>query len=140
LLQGLLGLFFGVAGSLLFFMTFFTNHDYTYHNSNIIFVNPIFLCAVPLGIILAFSKTEKKRLFAIRFSKVLWTYILLGDLLTMVMKLFPEFYQQNQDTQVLLLPVALAMIFIFLQLGFFGYFKSASRHLPHPEKTGGAKT
>ena len=31
--QSVVGLFFGIAGSLLFFLSFFTNHDYTWHNS-----------------------------------------------------------------------------------------------------------
>ena len=127
LLQSLLGLFFGAAGSVLFFMTFFTNHDYTYHNINIIFVNPIFLAAIPLGIIYGFSKIEKKRFFAARFSKAFWTYILLADLLTFVIKIFPGFYQQNQDTQVLLLPVALAMVYIFARLSIFNLFAPASK-------------
>ena len=127
LLQSLLGLFFGAAGSILFFMTFFTNHDYTYHNSNIIFVNPIFFAAIPLGIILAFTKIDKKYLSAVRISKVFWTYIFLGDLLTMVIKIFPGFYQQNQDTQVLLMPAALVMIFIYARLGLFNFFGSTTK-------------
>ncbi|MDR0451885.1 MAG: DUF4105 domain-containing protein, partial [Treponema sp.] len=53
LLQSFLGLFFGAAGSVLLFMTFFTNHDYTYHNINIIYINPLLFAAVPLGILYA---------------------------------------------------------------------------------------
>ncbi|MDR2102726.1 MAG: DUF4105 domain-containing protein [Treponema sp.] len=56
MLQSCLGLFFGLAGAVLFFMTFFTNHDYTYHNSNILYINFLLLGAVPLGIISAFTK------------------------------------------------------------------------------------
>ncbi|MDR2663206.1 MAG: DUF4105 domain-containing protein, partial [Treponema sp.] len=48
--QAALGLFFGAVGFLLFFMSFFTNHDYTYHNSNLLFVNPLLFIAVPQGL------------------------------------------------------------------------------------------
>jgi len=112
MLQGLLGLFFGVAGTLLFFMSFFTNHDYTYHNSNIFFVNPLFFATIPLGIIFAFTGDGKKRFVTARLLRVFWIYILLGGLLTMAIKLFPEFYQQNQVDQALILPIALAMFLL----------------------------
>jgi hypothetical protein len=107
--QSLLGLFFGVAGLVLFFMTFFTNHDYTYHNSNVIFVNPLLLAAIPLGILLAMGKYGDRRFSPERILTILWTYVFLGGLLTMVIKLFPGFYQQNQVTQALLLPLALCL-------------------------------
>jgi hypothetical protein len=110
--QALLGLFFGIAGSVLFFMTFFTNHDYTWHNSNILYINPLLLAAVPLGIILAAGKNSRKRFIAGQFLKSLWTYVLLGGLLSMAIKLAPGFYQQNQVTQALVLPFALILSFI----------------------------
>jgi hypothetical protein len=109
--QSAMGLFFGVAGLILFFMTFFTNHDYTYHNANIIFVNPVLLIAIPCGVLYAFCKSEKKRFISELVLRCLWTYTLLGGVLTMVIKLFPGFYQQNQVTQALLLPSALALSF-----------------------------
>jgi glucan phosphoethanolaminetransferase (alkaline phosphatase superfamily) len=109
--QSALGFFFGATGFVLFFMTFFTNHDYTYHNSNVIFVNPLLLAAVPLGLFYAFRKDRKKRFAAASLLKALWTYVLLGGILTMVIKLFPGFYQQNQATQALVLPFALILSF-----------------------------
>jgi hypothetical protein len=115
LAQSFLGLFFGLAGSLLFFLTFFTDHDYTYHNSNVFFVNPLFLAAIPLGLIFAFTRNEKKRFVATLVSRVFWAYILLGGFLTMAIKLFPAFYQQNQVTQALVLPIALTM-FVLMTL------------------------
>jgi hypothetical protein len=104
-----LGLFFGIAGSLLLFMSFFTNHDYTFHNSNFLYVNPLILAAVPLGIIYALGKDQKKRLFVRSLLRGLWTYVFLGGILSMVIKLFPGFYQQNQVTQALVLPFALVL-------------------------------
>ncbi|MDR0448511.1 MAG: DUF4105 domain-containing protein [Treponema sp.] len=114
---GLLGLFFGIAGSMLFFMTFFTDHDYTYHNINILFVNPLLLAAIPLGLIFGFSESEKKRFVAARLLRALWAYVILGSLFTMVIKFFPAFYQQNQVTQALLMPIAITMVLIMTRLG-----------------------
>ena len=122
-IQSLLGLFFGAAGSILFFMTFFTNHDYTYHNSNIFFVNPLFLALIPLGIIFAFTKNAKKSFVSIRLIRAFWTYVILGGLLTMVIKLSPAFYQQNQVDQALVLPIALALAYIMMRLGNYKQFK-----------------
>jgi len=116
LVQSLLGLFFGTAGSLLFFLTFFTNHDYAYHNSNIFFVNPLYYALIPLGLIFAFTRDQKKRFITGRILRVFWTCVVLGVLLTMVIKLSPAFYQQNQVDQALVLPIALTMIFIMSQL------------------------
>ena len=117
IINSFFGLFFGIAGSLLFFMTFISAHDYTYDNSNIFFVNPLFLALIPLGLIFAFSASDKKRFIAARVLKVFWICTLLGGFFTMVIKLFPMFYQQNQVTQALLLPITLTMIFIMSRLG-----------------------
>jgi hypothetical protein len=127
--QSLLGLFFGGAGLVLCFMSFFTNHDYTYHNSNILYINPLLLAAVPLGIMMARGRYESARHLRHRFwrrlrrrssleqrrssperlLRILWTYVFFGGILTMVIKLFPWFYQQNQVTQALVLPFALIL-------------------------------
>jgi hypothetical protein len=109
--QSALGAFFGIVGLVLFFMTFFTNHDYTYHNANIMYLNPLLLAALPLGIIYAVTKNARKRLLAGQFLRALWTYVFLGGLLTMLIKLFPPFYQQNQVTQALVLPFAFVLSF-----------------------------
>jgi len=114
--QSALGLFFGIAGSMLFFLTFFTNHDYTFYNINILFVNPLFLAAIPLGLNLAFSKSGKKREAARSFLRVFWAYVFFGGFITIVIRVFPAFYQQNQVTQALLLPLALVMVFIMTRL------------------------
>jgi len=119
LVQSFLGLFFGIAGSMLFFLTFFTDHDYTYHNSNIFFVNPLFLAAIPLGLIFAFTRNEKKRFVAALVSRAFWSFILLGGFLTMAIKLSPAFYQQNQVTQALVLPIALTMLVLMSLEGRF---------------------
>ena len=118
IVHAFLGLFFGISGSALFFMTFFTNHDYCYNNSNILFVNPLLLAAVPLGLLFAFTENRRKQFVAGRLLRFLWTFILLGNFLTMVIKLSPSFYQQNQVTQFMILPLTLALIFIMVHMSF----------------------
>jgi hypothetical protein len=110
--QSTLGLFFGFAGSIAFFMAFFTNHDYSWHNSNVIFINPLLLAAVPFGIISAFSKKESRRAWHEKALKCLWTYVFLGGIFTVVIKLLPAFYQQNQSTLALTLPFSFVLSFI----------------------------
>jgi hypothetical protein len=116
--HALFGLFFGAAGTLLFFMAFFTNHDYTYHNSNLIYVNPLLLAAVPLGVMMARGCGKRKRgsrsgRFAQDFPgsllRILWMYVFFGGVLTMVIKMLPRFYQQNQVDLALILPIAAAL-------------------------------
>jgi len=117
IVQSLLGLFFGISGSVLFFMTLFTDHDYTYHNINILFVNPLFLAAIPLGLIFAFSTDENRRDVCGRILKFFWVYVFLAAFITIVIKLLPAFYQQNQVTQSLVMPVSLTLAFIMRRLG-----------------------
>jgi hypothetical protein len=107
--QAVLGLFFGAAGFILFFMMFFTNHDYTYRNANIIFVNPLLLAAVPLGLILAFTGNEKKRRICGALLTILWAYVFLGGLAAAALNAVPGFYQQNQTTFALVLPLAFVL-------------------------------
>jgi predicted membrane protein len=107
--QSLLGLFFGIMGLLLFFMAFFTNHDYTSNNNNLLFVNPLLLTAVPAGFIYGFTGKSKKRLTAKLFLTILWTIIFFAGLTTIVIQLFPNSYQQNQPTQLLVLPFVLVL-------------------------------
>jgi hypothetical protein len=105
------GLFFGLAGSVLFFMTFFTNHDYTYHNSNILFVNPLLLAALPLGLCFALGRKAEQRARAEKFLRLLFTYVSVVCFLTILARALPGYHQQNQSVQALILPPALALSF-----------------------------
>jgi hypothetical protein len=109
--NALLGLFFGIAGSLLFFMTFFTNHDYTWHNANVIFINPLLLAAVPLGFLAALSKNPVKTIFCEALLRGVWTFVLLGGLVSLLIRLSPAYFQQNQVTLALVLPFAAVLSF-----------------------------
>jgi hypothetical protein len=117
--QAALGLFLGTIGFLLFFMAFFTDHDYTYHNSNLLFINPLLFAALPFGLVYAFTENEKKRRRAGRVTGILWAYVFLGGLLSAVLKLFPSFFQQNQVTLALVLPLSLGLGCIINRMEFF---------------------
>lgn len=114
--QGLAGLFFGAAGLLLFFMTFFTNHDYTFHNINIIYANPFLLAALPLGICWLRAGAGKGREKLDAALKILWTGGAALCLLSGALKVFPGLYQQNQVDMALFFPIALPLGFASLPL------------------------
>jgi hypothetical protein len=116
LYQALLGLFFGICGSLLFFLSLFTNHDYTWHNINVLFVNPLFFCALFFGLALALSKSETRRRFAAKALSIFWMYVFVGGLVSAALKIFPPWHQQNHVTLVLLLPCALVLALSGLNL------------------------
>jgi hypothetical protein len=109
--QALLGLIFGIAGFLAFFLSFFTNHDYTWHNMNLFFVNPLLLAAVPLGILYAFPRDPFRGNFWGFLLKILWSSVVAGGIFSMVLWIMPRFWQQNQVTLALVLPFAAALSF-----------------------------
>ncbi|GHU62415.1 hypothetical protein FACS189445_5400 [Spirochaetia bacterium] len=110
--QSLLGLIFGLSGLLAFFLTFFTNHDYTYHNMNLLFINPLLLAAVPLGILYAFPRDPFRRNFRGFLLKALWSAVAAGGILSMVLRIMPRFWQQSQVSLALALPFAAALSFV----------------------------
>jgi len=105
--MSLCALVFGVAALLLFFMNIFTNHDYTFENLNMIFCTPLFLVAVPAGIIYAFTKNPKKLFINSQLLRLIWLLSAFGTIISIVLKIFPWFYQQNLPDQLLMLPIAL---------------------------------
>ena len=105
--MSLCGLVFGIAVALLYFMSFFTNHDYTYNNSNMLFATPLLLAAVPLGICYALTKNRDKRVTYDVFLRLLWLLTVIGIFISMLIKLLPWFWQQNLTDQMLMLPIAL---------------------------------
>ncbi|AEF83556.1 conserved hypothetical protein [Treponema primitia ZAS-2] len=102
--QSLLGLFFGFSGLLVYFMSLFTNHDYTWHNMNLLFVSPLILAAVPLGLLYAFPADPFRRNLWAFLLKILWTLVFLGGILSIILHVLPQFWQQNQVTLALVLP------------------------------------
>jgi hypothetical protein len=110
--QGLLGLFFGIPGLVLFFMTFFTNHDYTYNNINLLFGNPLLLAAIPLGIMLATGKKNNARYSPDFLLKCLWTLCFFGAVIALAIRILPGFYQQNFVDLALFMPIAGTLSFL----------------------------
>jgi hypothetical protein len=109
--MSLCGLFFGMAGTLLYFLNIFTNHDYTFQNANMLFYSPLLLAAVPLGIGYALTKKAEKFFIYGALLRLLWIITVLGIFLSMIIKLLPWFYQQNLTDQMLMLPLALTFAF-----------------------------
>jgi hypothetical protein len=107
--QSLAGLFFGGAGLVLFFMAVFTNHDYTYHNMNLLFANPLLLAAVPLGIRYAIAPNAAARERPELLLRLLWLLVLLGICASMLLKLLPWFWQDNIVDEMLMLPIVLVL-------------------------------
>jgi len=107
LIQSVLGLFFGIIGSVLVFGAFFMNNDYFRQNFNLLFINPLLLALVPLGILSAINKTP--RINPERCLRILWNYVLIVCGLTVLIRPFPFYFQQNYGVQGLILPIALAL-------------------------------
>lgn len=111
IIHSLFGLVFGGAGLIMFFMSFFTSHDYTYHNINLLFCNPLLLAAIPLGINYASAVNYNKRLRPEILLRLIWLLTAVGVFISMLIKLSPRFWQQNLTDQLLMLPIALVLAF-----------------------------
>ncbi|QQO08766.1 DUF4105 domain-containing protein [Breznakiella homolactica] len=103
------GFFFGILGSILFYLSLFSMHDYTWHNINLFFINPLLLAAIPLGILLAAGRGQGWKISPEKMLKGLWSLILLGILLAAGIKIIPGFYQHNRTSEALVLPIALVL-------------------------------
>jgi hypothetical protein len=85
------------------------NNDYIQQNANILFINPLLLVMLPLGILYAAN---------IRFPimdkclRIIWTYIFIACALTVLLRLLPFYYQQNQSVQAVILPIAFILSYI----------------------------
>jgi hypothetical protein len=109
-LQSLLGLCLGASGCVLVF-GFLMDNDYIQQNVNILFVNPLLLLITPLGILCAISsrKFETPRLFFEKCLRILWTYVFIAGFITVLLRITPFFFQQNQSVQGLILPIAFVL-------------------------------
>ncbi|MEW5816852.1 MAG: DUF4105 domain-containing protein [Spirochaetota bacterium] len=103
LYHALVGLLYGVPGSVLLFMSLFTDHDVTYGNQNLFLANPAVLSVLPWGIVLILGKAlSRPALF------LTWTALAAVGLLSLLLKLLPGFNQQNWISVSAILPVTLA--------------------------------
>jgi hypothetical protein len=105
--QSLMALCWACMGTVLFYAMFFSHHIYTYNNLNIIYANPLLFVGVPFGILCAFTKQESKYIFYSRILKALWTYILIGSVVAIALRIAGINYTDNTLILLLLIPPAL---------------------------------
>jgi hypothetical protein len=101
--SALAGLVLGMLGSVLFFMSSFTDHTVTYGNTNLFLANPLTLLALPLGIGAAVGAR-----WALRWLPRLWYLLAALAVVYLPLRLLPFFgLQQNGSALAALLPVLL---------------------------------
>jgi hypothetical protein len=110
--QSFMALCWACMGTVLFYVMFFSNHIYTYNNLNIIFANPILFAGVPLGILCIVTKKESKYFFFTRILKALWTYVLAGSLVAIIIRIAG--INQTDNTLILLLLIPPAIVLSYL--------------------------
>jgi hypothetical protein len=110
--QSLMALCWAFMGTVLFYVMFFSHHIYTYNNLNIIFANPLLFAGVPLGILCAITKKESKYIFYSRILKASWTYVLVGALITIVLRIVRFNYTDNTLILLLLIPSAIVLSYL----------------------------
>jgi hypothetical protein len=106
--QSLMGLFFGAAGSVLFFGLFLMPYDYIQQNMNILFINPLLFAAFPLGIFAAAGKP--RCLKSEKSLRILWTCVFVAGIIAILVGLLPGLHQQNKSALALILPAALVLM------------------------------
>jgi hypothetical protein len=102
--SSVVGLLLGLPGSVLAFMSAFTDHTVTYANENLFLANPLALAAIPLGLIAAFGKGGTAR----RLLRLLWLVLVALAAVYLLLKLLPAFDQRNGMALAALLPVIVA--------------------------------
>ena len=106
--QGVMGLFFGGCGLILFFMNFFTLHDYTYRNINLLYINPLLLAAIPIAILCCIRYSKSTHINPEKISKTLWSLVFDLCILSIIInKLFLG--QQNLSDIIFFLPIAASL-------------------------------
>jgi hypothetical protein len=100
------------AGTVLFYAMVFSNHTYTYNNLNIIYANPLLFIGVFAGILPALTRQEQKRVFYSRVLKVLWRYVLLGSIFTIILRISGVTYSNNTMSLLLIMPSAAVLSFL----------------------------
>lgn len=103
-------LFLGIVGTTLAFMMIFSNHDVTYFNTNILFLNPLLL---PIAFLFLANILGSEKVFntIINFNRI-FAFL---SLLALVLPAFDLtlFYQENLDIIISLLPMFFTLAFAF---------------------------
>ncbi|MDR2375306.1 MAG: DUF4105 domain-containing protein [Treponema sp.] len=101
--QGLAGMALGLLGCVLLYARFFMKNDYVRQNINLLFINPLLLAALPLGILSAAGRVRAKPETCLR---IFWAYVAGAGVLTLLLRMLPGFFQQNQAVLALILPLS----------------------------------
>jgi hypothetical protein len=101
LYNSVVSLLFGLMGSVLFFMSLFTDHTVTFGNENLFLANPLALLIFFISTLLFFKKSEKLW----RYLKTLWMILAASSILLLILKLLPLFDQDNIMALFILLPL-----------------------------------
>ncbi|MDC7227216.1 MAG: DUF4105 domain-containing protein [Spirochaetales bacterium] len=100
----LLSFFLAVPGLLLFFMACFTEHNYTFWNINLLFVNPFLFFTFALSLQLLI-----KRGLSVKAVRRCWAVTATGAVISLIIKIIPFFNQNNWETFLIVLPPALIL-------------------------------
>jgi hypothetical protein len=100
------GLCGGAAGFVLMYGLFFMKNDYIQQNINILFLNPLLFAALPLGVLTAVNRPFRRPETCLR---LLWAGVFAIGILSLLLKALPFFFQQNQTSLSVVLPVAFVL-------------------------------
>jgi len=111
--HSVVGLAFGLAGTVLLFASRVPERDYMRGNINLLYANPLLLVAIPLGILAALGK---KIGIGIKFSasaerclQVVWLCVCAACIAAALLNALPSLRQHNWPTLALIFPAALAL-------------------------------
>ncbi|WP_187759706.1 DUF4105 domain-containing protein [Thiospirochaeta perfilievii] len=104
IMQVLVGLIFGLAGSLLFFMSFFTEHYYIHNNWNLIMINPLTISLFISGVL---KLTKRFKNLGYRISSLYIDSTLLLIAFMLVLKATGLIVQGNGEIIALIAPLYL---------------------------------
>jgi hypothetical protein len=107
----IIGIIYGIPGTILLFMSFFTDHIVTYHNENLFLANPFTFLLVPLGIGMLF-----KSRFSLKWLPTLWYFLCGLNIILFILKFFPTFDQYNWLSIALIAPLNFAMLFSWIRI------------------------
>lgn len=109
LLMSILLLFFSILSSVLLFMMCFSNHDVTYFNENIIFLNPSLFLALGSTLTLLFSKKKREAKLCLSVMKI--SFVLTLSLL-ILKGLFMTVFIQDNIAQIIFMLIIYLSSFI----------------------------
>lgn len=121
--SGIVEIVFGILGGVLLFMMLFTNHDVTWFNENIIFVNPVLIAVAVFSFLAAGKKKTSERW--VRISCACHFLLLALILLLCVLKVVVRrvFIQENWN-------IIITMAFFYLpNAGFLRFLEDKRKAL-----------